>query len=281
MASMRWSLRCPAGILGAALQISRRPSSCEDKMSTPPESAMNEKMSRLAYVSTMRGDVGTAARNIESIAAQSVLPNVRRRLSGHMCYDAGQKTVWQVVEGSSDTVEKLWAQISKDTRHIIDEDTISCELVESRRYPLGWGMRYTRFEQVDDDDKVKSSSGKLCQVKSKHADLIQLSYKSFLKDLDGAERQIMEEVIPRALVKNAKLGITGFLLYNDRTTTVYQLLEGPPDVVESLWNTIRQDPRHDVCIGSVQRREVADREFPNWSMALEHVEQTKWAAAAY
>merc|ERR1712039_546840 len=105
-------------------------------------------------------------------------------ISGHLCYDARFQKVWQVLEGSADAVDKVWTGISKDTRHVIDDDTVEVEHVENRKYPSGWGLRYSRFERVD---------GEVCEEDprlSKCA-LIQLAYKSFIKDEDAGETQVM------------------------------------------------------------------------------------------
>lgn len=225
----------------------------------------------------MCGDPSTAARNVENIVAQAVCRNVQRNLSGHMLYDSEMKKVWQVVEGSHDTIAELWELISKDTRHVIDDEVISHEIVDTRKYPLGWGMRYTKFEKVANKDTGQTL---MPQDSVKCCELMQVKYKSFLKDESSSQTQITEDVIPQAIVKNAKLDITGFLFYNDNTMTVYQVLEGPAGIVETLFNKIQKDPRHSVCADSVQRRAVQEREFPNWSMALEHVEQSTWATGA-
>jgi hypothetical protein len=225
----------------------------------------------------MRGDHRAALGTIEAIAAHSVLDNAAGNISGHMLYDADMKKVWQVLEGSPDVVTEVFERISNDSRHIVDEDSILSEDVDTRKYPIDWGMHCTNFEQVSGEDKEQT-----LLRKQGTSDLIQVKYKSVLKDQDAGQRLIAEEVVSQAVVKNAELEITGFMLYNDRTMTVYQVLEGPSRDVETLWEKIRGDPRHDVCAASVQRREVQKREFPHWSMAMERVERCPWSfAAAY
>lgn len=266
------------GMLGFALQRSPQTSLFEDAKSPNSEAGNFEKLCRLTYMSTMRGDQATASRHIETIAAQSVLKNIQRNVSGHMLYDADVKQVWQVIEGNEETIQRLWMGISNDARHVIDDESVKHEMVDTRRYPLGWGTRYTKFQKGHGSDKDIVSD--LKPLKCSDVELVQVKYKSFLKDQDAAQKQIMDDVIPKAIVENAKREITGFLLYNDNTTTVYQVLEGPASVVELLFNKICKDPRHCVCKDSVQRVRVQEREFPNWSMALEHVGQPIWASAA-
>lgn len=227
---------------------------------------------RVSYTSTMRGDVTVANARLQSIVANSVGKNVKAKLSGHLCYDSVLQQVWQVLEGHPDTVDAVFQQIQADPRHVIDEETISIENVESRKYPIGWGLRYCEF----------SSNGAVCtEASAKESPLLQIAYKSFLTVTDGEEIQVMEAIIPHAMLKNARCGVTGWLLYNDSTSTVYQVLEGPPAVVEAIWEEIRHDPRHTVAAESVMRKRIAERQFPNWSMSMDKVEKSPWAAQNY
>jgi acylphosphatase len=63
--------------------------------------------------------------------------------------------------------------------------------------------------------------------------------------------------------KNARLDITGVLLYKDGN--VMQLLEGPDQAVGDLIKTIYADQRHHGIIQLLRKR-VETREFPDWSM---------------
>ena len=56
----------------------------------------------------------------------------------------------------------------------------------------------------------------------------------------------LEELLAQARANNARLGITGLLLYGEGA--FLQLLEGPRQSVESLYATIREDPRHTLCL---------------------------------
>lgn len=46
-----------------------------------------------------------------------------------------------------------------------------------------------------------------------------------------------------------------------------QLLEGPEGVVETLFDTIKQDPRHNKVYGLV-RGDISERTFPDWQMGF-------------
>jgi hypothetical protein len=64
---------------------------------------------------------------------------------------------------------------------------------------------------------------------------------------------------------NARRGITGFLLY-DRGS-VFQVLEGFPEIVEELFAHIARDPRHHQVVKLVEEPR-SHRSFGDWSMGL-------------
>jgi hypothetical protein len=67
-----------------------------------------------------------------------------------------------------------------------------------------------------------------------------------------------------AAERNRQLGVTGMLMSSGGI--FYQVLEGPLEAVDSLFQKIAIDPRHkDVLVLSVQE-EVEDRQFPSWAM---------------
>ncbi len=72
-------------------------------------------------------------------------------------------------------------------------------------------------------------------------------------------------LLNQARQKNASLGITGHLLYADGLFT--QCIEGPPDAVERLWQSLLKDPRHDT-ISVLNRHAVNGRRFEEWAMAF-------------
>lgn len=72
-------------------------------------------------------------------------------------------------------------------------------------------------------------------------------------------------LLNQARHKNTRLGITGHLLYADGMFT--QCIEGPPDAVEGLWQSLLKDPRHDT-IAILHRHAVNVRRFEEWAMAF-------------
>ncbi|MBI1355103.1 MAG: hypothetical protein GC160_12210 [Acidobacteria bacterium] len=82
-------------------------------------------------------------------------------------------------------------------------------------------------------------------------------------------RQELLDLLDVARRNNAALDVTGMLLY--RRQRFMQLLEGPRDNVESLYDRIEADPRHTSC--RVLLSELAEkREFESWSMGFEDLD---------
>lgn len=65
--------------------------------------------------------------------------------------------------------------------------------------------------------------------------------------------------------KNARLGITGMLLYKDGN--FMQVLEGPDQNIRELFDTIRLDERHRGVILLLESP-VEERQFRDWTMAF-------------
>lgn len=74
----------------------------------------------------------------------------------------------------------------------------------------------------------------------------------------------LEDLLQVSRRNNARLGITGLLLYHDGN--FMQALEGEPAVVERLEARIREDPRHHF-FQRLATEDVAERMFADWAMA--------------
>ena len=71
-------------------------------------------------------------------------------------------------------------------------------------------------------------------------------------------------ILTTARLKNTKVGISGALLFNGAAFA--QVLEGPLDAVEALFEAIQCDERHyDVVV--LRNAEAEQRVFSDWSMA--------------
>lgn len=80
----------------------------------------------------------------------------------------------------------------------------------------------------------------------------------------------LTELLQLSRVNNARLNITGMLLYNDGN--FIQVLEGPDDAVRKLYNKIARDPRHSGLTTVIQDI-IQTRNFPNWSMGFKRVDK--------
>jgi hypothetical protein len=76
-------------------------------------------------------------------------------------------------------------------------------------------------------------------------------------------------LLERARAFNASHDISGLLLYADGR--FIQVLEGAPEVIQSLQLRIENDPRHDHVRVLMQRR-IAHRDFAEWHMAFRQVD---------
>ena len=84
----------------------------------------------------------------------------------------------------------------------------------------------------------------------------------------GTSEEVAAElrgILASARKNNPALSITGALLYN--AGNFAQILEGPLQSIEKVFETIQRDPRHSE-VTVVQSGPCAQRDFPEWSMAF-------------
>ena len=68
---------------------------------------------------------------------------------------------------------------------------------------------------------------------------------------------------------NSSRDVTGLLLY--KGGNFMQVLEGPDEVVEAVYEMIKTDPRHkDVIV--LAREQISNRQFPAWEMAFQNLD---------
>ena len=77
--------------------------------------------------------------------------------------------------------------------------------------------------------------------------------------LSKDELKVLEKV---SSANNKKLDLSGYLYYDG--TKFLQYLEGEPEVLNKLLETIRQDPRHTFLCEA--REEIQEKRFPQWHM---------------
>lgn len=103
--------------------------------------------------------------------------------------------------------------------------------------------------------------------------LIQLIYASASgPDLTAEELAVLLEA---ARVNNARLDLTGMLLYAEGS--FFQVLEGPPEVVDALYAKIERDPRHEQ-VTTIIREPIPKRSFDAWTMGFHKVSNEELAS---
>ncbi len=109
-----------------------------------------------------------------------------------------------------------------------------------------------------------SSLGKNSGVMEKPYQLIYCSRNRITQDNDTFADEVTA-ILARARRNNQAIGVTGALLFT--RFWFAQVLEGPRDAVEMIFERIQSDPRHgDVTVLSFLPAE--QRSFPDWSMAF-------------
>lgn len=100
--------------------------------------------------------------------------------------------------------------------------------------------------------------------------LIQLVYASIAaKPFEG---EALNELVATSRASNARLGITGLLLY--KNASFLQVLEGEEGKTTRLLEKIRQDKRHDGMV-ILRRRHVEEHGFPDWPMGYVYVPERR------
>ena len=93
--------------------------------------------------------------------------------------------------------------------------------------------------------------------------MFRLIYVSTAREL--MDKDALLGILAKAREKNARLGITGMLLYKDGN--FLQLLEGEESLVRDVYATIARDTRHfDTMI--TMEEAVNERMFTEWSMGF-------------
>lgn len=83
------------------------------------------------------------------------------------------------------------------------------------------------------------------------------------------DRAELAQILATSRRRNADEGVTGLLLYSDRT--FLQLLEGEEPAVRAAYARISADSRHDEVTLLVDRP-VDERECPDWAMGFHHLD---------
>lgn len=77
--------------------------------------------------------------------------------------------------------------------------------------------------------------------------------------------QELSDQLEAARENNARLGLTGMLLYAEGS--FFQVLEGPADVVDALYAKLERDQRHEQ-VTLIIKEPIPRRYFDDWSMGF-------------
>jgi hypothetical protein len=75
----------------------------------------------------------------------------------------------------------------------------------------------------------------------------------------------LEQLLTHARSNNTRLGVTGMLLYEGGS--FLQVIEGDAPVLETLFQRIGQDKRHNDCV-TLLKRDVEAPHFGDWAMGF-------------
>lgn len=95
------------------------------------------------------------------------------------------------------------------------------------------------------------------------SELIQRIYASAASH--DLETEALLELLQVARDNNARLGLTGMLLYAEGS--FFQVLEGPAEVVDTLYTKIERDQRHQQ-VTLIIREPIPRRYFDAWTMGF-------------
>lgn len=90
----------------------------------------------------------------------------------------------------------------------------------------------------------------------------------FAKEMTPEE---IDALAAQAAEKNLRLGVTGLLLTSGRL--FFQILEGPDEAVDELFDRIAADDRHRDVFLLGSETGVRERVFPDWSMRGFHLDR--------
>ena len=98
----------------------------------------------------------------------------------------------------------------------------------------------------------------------------------YVSEKVGSSEQDVTDIINASARNNQGKKITGCLLVGK--TSFLQILEGPSDAIQSLYNTISEDNRH-TNVKSLCDEPLETRLFSDWSMRSDNYTQLEWGDA--
>ena len=230
------------------------------------------RLRRLAYSSVMKYKSPEEARKIfTNIFTSALIQNPQKLIGGILYYDENTGALVQVLEGPAAAVSNLFHhRIAHDPRHTAVKKL--WDVVVQERIFDGFGMK-VGSELATAVPKVLSGEGSgqeaaLITSSSHKLDLIRLTYTSKLLVASRSRvtaYRMLQEILRSAIVNNQRASISGVLFLNPDSFQILQVLEGPPDAVRALFNTISKDLRHENCVMLSDER-VGERSYSDWGM---------------
>lgn len=95
----------------------------------------------------------------------------------------------------------------------------------------------------------------------------------FSSAVSSTTEQVVLDIVNFSRENNARLGITGVLLYINGH--IVQVLEGQQQAVERLYKSIQADPRH-TNVRTVISQPIAQRLFDHWYMGYEMLSHSQY-----
>ena len=80
----------------------------------------------------------------------------------------------------------------------------------------------------------------------------------------------LKALLEKAREKNHKVNVSGMLVYHEGS--FFQVLEGPAEEVENVYDLISGDQRHD-DVQLLLKQSIEERSFPDWSMGFVNTEK--------
>lgn len=89
------------------------------------------------------------------------------------------------------------------------------------------------------------------------------------------DEQALKALLAQSRENNASLEITGLLLY--KHGSFMQVIEGPEENIEQLFERISADDRHH-SISELYREPISEREFAEWKMGFYSLDASRYAS---
>jgi len=100
---------------------------------------------------------------------------------------------------------------------------------------------------------------------SLESDLVRLIYTSKLRCENGRAEMTITEILQRSVRNNPTRKISGMLYFNSFTLEILQVLEGPKNSVEELYQVIAADGRHSE-VNLLVEEGIETRKYMEWGM---------------